>query len=389
MQWIGKLSLGFPRMTGGGMAAIAGFWGAVIICATIGIAQAKQPDFAATDEGANRLVIDSSTDYVIFAPVIEAFQKRWPDSVISYNEVTTNELDAAIRDGCDTKRFRADLVISSSIDQQLKLVNDGCAQSPGPGVGAALPDWAKWRNELFGLTFEPAVTVYNKAFFADRKPPENRFDLIDLLRESDTFRKRVGSYDIQSSGVGYLLAFQDAIQASTWGRLVEGLGRNDAQLFCCTGEILDRVADGRLLLGYNVLGSYAFSKVGHDPRIGIVLPSDYTLILSRAAFVSRDAKSPGLARAFIEFLLSPEGRAILSGDVGLLSPIDGPERLAKLVGADKTASQELRPIAMTPALLVGLDHAKRQIFLDQWRAAVPSHAAQTDPATQTGHHARP
>lgn len=336
------------------------------------VATAGDREFPVATDYSGRLVIQSTTDYMIFAPVIEAFQERWPDILITYNELTTNELNAAVEHACDQNRFMGDLIISSSIDQQLKLVNDGCAQSPGPRVGENLPDWAKWRDELFGLTYEPAVTVYNKAFFADREPPENRFDLIDLLRESDTFRAKVGSYDIETSGVGYLFAFQDAIQASTWGRLVESLGRNEAQLFCCTGEILDRVADGRLLLGYNVLGSYALSRIGRDDRVGMVLPSDYTLIMSRAAFISRDAEQPGLARAFIDFMLSAPGRAILSRDAGLLSPIDGPARLARLVGVPRDADpQELRPIALTPALLVGLDQAKRNIFLQQWRAALP------------------
>ncbi|MEQ5776044.1 ABC transporter substrate-binding protein [Thalassospira sp. NFXS8] len=357
-----------------------GLWAlAALIAGTVGIAatvmnvaSAGDREFPVTADVSGRLVIQSTTDYVIFSPVIDAFQERWPDVLITYNELTTNELNDAMEHACDQGRFLGDLVISSSIDQQLKLVNDGCAQSPGARVGANLPDWAKWRDQLFGLTYEPAVTVYNKAFFANRKPPQNRFDLIDLLRESDTFRAKVGSYDIETSGVGYLFAFQDAIQASTWGRLVESLGRNEAQLFCCTGQILERVADGRLLLGYNVLGSYALSRIGRDDRVGLVLPSDYTLIMSRAAFISRDAEEPALARAFIDFMLSPPGRAILSRDAGLLSPIGGPDRLAQLVGTVKGADpQELRPIALTPALMVGLDQAKRNIFLQQWRAALP------------------
>tara|TARA_R110001583_G_scaffold179320_3_gene336066 strand:- start:10278 stop:11435 length:1158 start_codon:yes stop_codon:yes gene_type:complete len=353
------------------LAALIG-GGAGIAATVMNVARAEDREFPISTDISGRLVIQSSTDYMIFAPVIEAFQDRWPGILITYNELTTNELNGATEQACDQARFLGDLIISSSIDQQLKLVNDGCAQSPGSRVGANLPDWAKWRDELFGLTYEPAVTVYNKAFFADRKPPQNRFDLIDLLRESDTFRAKVGSYDIETSGVGYLFAFQDAIQASTWGRLVESLGRNEAQLFCCTGQILERVADGRLLLGYNVLGSYALSRIGRDKRVGLVLPSDYTLIMSRAAFISRDAREPAIARAFIDFMLSPPGRAILSRDAGLLSPIGGPDMLAQLAGAAKGADpQELRPIALTPALMVGLDQAKRNIFLQQWRAALP------------------
>jgi len=330
---------------------------------------ATETRLAALETENAHLVIESTTDFVIFAPIIRAFQQQRPNVAITYRELTTNELSAHVAAACDDRQFVADLIVSSSIDQQLKLVNDGCARSAGPELGTLLPDWARWRDELFGLTFEPAVIVYNKAWFASRKAPQSRFDLIDLLRDSDDFRAKVGSYDIETSGVGYLFAFQDAIQASTWGRLVEGLGRNEAQLFCCTAEILDRVADGRLLVGYNVLGSYALSRIQTDPRLGVVLPNDYTLIMARAGFISRDADAPELARAFLAFMLSEPGRKILSGEARLLSPINGSDLIAELTGDPDP--QTLRPITLSPALLVGLDAAKRRIFLQQWRAALP------------------
>ena len=63
---------------------------------------------------------------------------------------------------------------------------------------------------------------------------------------------RVGTYDIARSGIGYLFAFFDAQQSSAFGRLLEGLGRAQARLYCCTGELLDDIASGKLLIGYNL-----------------------------------------------------------------------------------------------------------------------------------------
>lgn len=343
-----------------------------LIAALLQPAAAAETRLAAVgEETAATLTIKSTTDLSVFKPIVEAFQARWRNVAISYDELTTNELNAQVAEACAEGQFAGDLVISSSIDQQLKLVNDGCSRSPGPELGAVLPDWAKWRDELFGLTFEPAVTVYNRAYFEGRRVPQNRFELIDLLRESQDFSARVGTYDIETSGVGYLFAFEDALQASTWGRLVESLGRNQAQLFCCTADILDRVADGRLLVGYNVLGSYALQRIATDPRIGIILPSDYTLIMARAGFIARDARQPELARLFLSFMLSEAGREILSGEARMLSPVEGAERLARLAGLESASLQALRPITLSPALLVGLDAAKRQLFLQEWRAALP------------------
>jgi len=80
------------------------------------------------DTASATLIIDGSTDTEVFAPVLEAFAKRVPDVAIRYREITTNELYQLAESGCSGNAPAADLVVSSSIDQQVKLANDGCAQ---------------------------------------------------------------------------------------------------------------------------------------------------------------------------------------------------------------------------------------------------------------------
>ncbi|MEP3435393.1 MAG: ABC transporter substrate-binding protein [Hoeflea sp.] len=323
--------------------------------------------FEAQGSQSGSLVIASVTDLDFMQPLISAFQQSNPGVSVTYIEDTSNSLDASVSRTCADRSFFADLVISSSIAQQVRLVNGGCAREIGSPVLANLPDWAQWRGELIGLTYEPAVMVYNKAAFAADGPPRSRFDLIDMMRQSDRLSGRIATYDIEESGVGYLFAFQDSTEASTWGRLIEGFGRNSVATFCCSSEVIDRVADGRAYVGYNVLGSYAQSRAEKDPRIGVILPTDYTLVLARAGYIPREARDAGAARAFLELALSPAGRAILDGETRLLTPLSGPDALARLGGGEAPA---LRPIPLSPALLVSLDRAKRARFLSQWRKSV-------------------
>lgn len=313
------------------------------------------------------LVIASVTDLDFMRPLIAAFQDSNPGISVTYVEDTSNNLDASVSSACAERGFFADLVISSSIAQQVRLVNGGCAREIGSPVVSNLPDWAQWRGELIGLTYEPAVMVYNKAAFSETGPPRSRFDLIDLMRQSGDLNGRIATYDIEESGVGYLFAFQDSTEASTWGRLIEGFGRNSVATFCCSSEVIDRVADGRAHIGYNVLGSYAQSRADRDPRIGVVLPTDYTLVLARAGYIPREAKNAAAARLFLELALSPRGRTILDGETHLLTPLSGPAALAGSGGDEEPA---FRPIPLTPALLVSLDRAKRAQFLSEWRKSV-------------------
>ncbi len=163
----------------------------------------------------------------------------------------------------------------------MKLANDGCATAHTSPETARVADWANWRDEVFGFTYEPAVFVYNNIKVPPGDVPRTHVELADLLREKlDTYRGRVGTYDIRLSGIGYLLAFNDARQTTAvFGRLLEGMARASAVARCCTGEILEEVAKGNLYIGYNMLGSYAYEAARRYPQLKVVVPRDYTLVL--------------------------------------------------------------------------------------------------------------
>jgi two-component system, OmpR family, sensor histidine kinase TctE len=207
-----------------------------------------------------------------------------------------------------------DLLISSAADLQLKLANDGHALRHASPWLAGVPAWAQWRGEVIGFTYEPAVIIYNPALVPPGTQPRSHHDLTTLLEtDPDRFIGRVATYDIARSGVGYLLAAQDQQISSQFWRLAAALGRVEAVLSDSSPEILARVASGELAIGYNVLGSYAFARQAEGAAIGIVVPGDYVLVLTRSLLIPRRAANPDLARAFVDFALSPSGQAVAAG----------------------------------------------------------------------------
>ncbi len=316
------------------------------------------------DAAIRTLVIRSSTDIDAFAPVMQVFLDRSVDTRIRYEQWGSNALYRISSEECRQSGTRADLVISSAIDQQVKLVNDGCAIAHRSAYTRRLPAHANWRDELFGITLEPAVMVYNRDELSDDEIPLSRFDLLDRLRPNDSrFAGRVATYDIELSGLGYLFAFADSQQATSFGALLEAFGRTGAVATCCSAELIDAVAEGRFLVAYNVLGSYALARADTDPRIGIVAPQDYTLTLSRGALIPAGAPQVDTARAFLDFLLSDQGRAILR-KLHLIATFDDD---SDDFPAIQSAASALRPIPLSPTLLVGLDQMKRELFIRQWR----------------------
>jgi iron(III) transport system substrate-binding protein len=87
----------------------------------------NKTEFPALQTEAGKLTIYSTTDLVAIKPLIEDFQKSSPDVSIDYIEYLTNELNALASEACRKQEPLGDLLLSSSVDQLLKLANDGCA----------------------------------------------------------------------------------------------------------------------------------------------------------------------------------------------------------------------------------------------------------------------
>lgn len=306
--------------------------------------------------GDAEISILSTTDTPAFAPVIAGFQAANPTLTIRYVVANSQQIYAAMQEGASF-----DLVISSAMDLQLKLANDGFAQSYTSGATTALPDWARWRDQLFAFAQEPVVIVVSRAGFDGLQLPRTRADLVRILRDNpDRFYGRIGTYDPQRSGAGYLFATQDARQSDTSWRLAEVMGRLDPQLFTTSGEMIARVQSGALYVALNVVGSYAAARLPKDGDGLIIAPEDFTHVLLRTALIPRNAVTPQAGQAFLDFLLSNEGQRLIEDETGL----------PRINEAALAAGPHLRPIRLDPGLLVFVDPLMRQRFLEEWTAAV-------------------
>lgn len=319
---------------------------------------------------AGKAVIYSTTDLALARPIIEAFQARYPAVAISYNELQSLELYDRVMQESDHDHATADLVVSSAMDLQVKLANDGYASRQTPSQASRLPRWAVWQDSAFAVTYEPAVIIYNKPFFEGRRPPRTRADLMRLLGNGNELYGKVATYDVERSGLGFLFLARDQEHFSRVWELVSLLGEQGVKLYTNSAAIIDRVATGRFVLGYNILGSYARAMAAARPDLGIILPEDYTIITSRVAIVPQAARSPALGALFLNFLLSVQGQRVIASKSGLgaVHPAVDLEGSAKAMQARLGA--RLRPISVGPGLLVYLDQAKRRRLLELWNEAL-------------------
>ena len=299
-------------------------------------------------QAAAALRILSNTDTRFFAPIIDRFVAGNAGVQVDYMVTGSATLFNIYRE--DPQGY--DVVISSAMDLQIKLANDGYALQV---TGTGHPAWAQWRESLFAFSTEPAAIVINKAAFAGQPIPASRQELIQALRaRPDVFADRIGTYDVRQSGLGYLFATQDARASETYWRLTEVMGGLGAKLYCCSAAMIDDLVSGKIAVAYNVLGSYAAARSDTIDEIAVILPSDFPTTMMRSAFASRDTKVPAAAAGFIRHLTTLRSDAELAAAFPL-PPLD-------------PASQASIPLE--PALITYLDRLKRRTFIQEWENAI-------------------
>lgn len=339
----------------------------LLLLAALGFGPAPaQAAPAPAGEGEAVVVVHATTDEAEVADLVAGFRKAHPGVAVSYTKMNSGRLYDSFVEEAAAGAGTADIVWSSAMDRQIKLVNDGYAARYVSAETAALPAWAVWRNEAFGVTAEPIALAYNKALLPPERVPRTRADLIQALTEHpEAWKGKVAAYDPERSGVGSLILAQDAeVTPRTWD-LVSALGQAGVKLYTRTETMLDRISDGEALLAYGVFGAYALERAKQDPAIGVVLPGDYTLLVTRIAFIAKEARHPAAARLFLDYMLSREGQAQLASRS--LTPARAEARRADDPVA---AAPALQPVLVGPELLANLDQIRRARMLRRWRRAM-------------------
>jgi iron(III) transport system substrate-binding protein len=330
---------------------------------------AQQVIDAAEKEGS--VVIYSTTDSKIADPLLKDFAALYPKIKVEYNDINSTELYNRFISEVAAGGGSGDVLWSSAMDLQMKLANDGYAAAYQSPEADQLPPWSIWKGEAYGTTFEPIVFVYNKRLLKPEEAPQTHAALTKLLRaQKDRFKGKLTAYDPERSGVGFLLLTQDARTDPGYEEAARAYGSVGVKLYTSIGAMLERITSGEHILGFNIFSSYARAKQKKDPSLEIVYPKDYTLVMSRIAILPKAARHPNASKVFLDYLLSGRGQEIVAHGVGLgsiRSDVTGDGTAASL-GASMGST--LKPIPVSPALLVYLDQAKRLEFLNKWQQAL-------------------
>ena len=347
--------------------------------ALVGATHAQVPadypaDYKSIVDGAKKegkVVIYSTTDAKLITPIIKDFEAAYPGVKVEYGDMNSTEIYNRFISESAANAASADALWSSSMDLQLKLAADGLAAPYKSPEAGALPDWAKYKDTVYATTFEPIAIVYNKRLVPPEDVPKTHADFTKLLNtKADKYARKVTTYDAEKSGVGFMLVNQDAKLNPQFWDLVKAMGARGVNLQSSTGTMMERIASGENLIGYNILGSYAIARAKKDPSIGVVLTTDYNLVLSRLVFVSKNARHPNAAKLWVDYLLSKRGQTLMAEQADLYSVRTDMTGKDSGTGLSKELGNAVKPIAVNDELLAGLDQTKRLEFMKQWQTSL-------------------
>lgn len=348
------------------LACTAGCGGDDALRRRFGLSAARSNlEDSAKREGSLR--IDAATGLVGIEDLLASFKALYPGIDIKVRRVSSHQQYVNFLREIAAGVPTSDLLISPAMDLQFKLVNDGHALTYKSPEKPHLPDWAVWNDQAYAVTTDPLVFVYNKALMPPEDVPQSHYQLTDLLRrKKDRYRGMIATYDPERSGTGYLYYTQDLQLSRDTLDLVQAMGRTQPKFYITGAVARDKVAVGEHLLAYNMVNSYMMLNPTLRPDLAIVFPSDYTLVVSRIAFIPQAAAHPAAGKLFLDFLLSEAGQILMTRQQ--MQPV----RNGVILAGSAPPTEVTRRINFGPSLLANIDNVRRRQVLHEWRRAFES-----------------
>ncbi|HTH78103.1 MAG TPA: ABC transporter substrate-binding protein [Ramlibacter sp.] len=323
---------------------------------------------AAKKEG--KVVVYSTTDTKSAASLIDDFKKLYPGIEVEYNDLNSTELYNRFIAEKASAGASADVLWSSAMDLQIKLASEGGALEYASPEVPHLPTWSVWKNQAYGTTYEPIAFVYNKRLLSGNEIPQSHADMMRAFKSEAKLKGKVTTYDVEKSGVGFMLITQDSKYLPNFWDFVKELGTMQPRVQSSAGTMMERISSGENVFGFNIFYSYAALRAKKDPSIGIVLPKDYTLVMSRVMFINKNAKNPNAAKLWLDYVLSKRGQSVIANQAELGSTRSDVQGDMTAAAFQKQMGATLKPIPVSTDLLGYLDQTKRLDFLKQWQAAM-------------------
>lgn len=324
---------------------------------------------AAQNQG--RLRIYSSLDESSAKPLLDDFMAMYPGIKIEFSNLNSNELYNRVLSEGAAKQPTADLVWTGGMDQAGSLAVDGYVAAYASPEVPSLPKWSVWKDMVYGITAEPYVFLYNKKALSEELVPKSHEHLLQLVKEKpEVFRGKIILLDPARTS-GLMMNIYDAVNMPNFFDLIRTLGANGMKLQTSNAAMIEKVSSGEALLAWNVDGAYVALQLAKNPSVGQVMPSDYTLIRSRAAFITKGAANPNAAKLMLDYLVSKRAQTLMANASKIFAAREDIDAETSGAALRKKLGPALRPLPISEELIERvMNDQKRVEFLKKFQDAM-------------------
>lgn len=200
---------------------------------------------------------------------------------------------------------RADVLISASWDTAEDLQQRGWLLPYESANAQQVP--ARFKTPYYVAQGVSALGIVWNSQSGTPKPT----DWQDLAQPA--FKDKVTMPDPALSGASLdlVLGLQNAKQQAAW-TLFSELKANGMVISGPNAQALTPVLQGAKAAVFGAVDYVAYSSIANGESIEVIFPSRGTVIAPRPMMILNSTKQPDEAKAFIDYVLSPEGQTIVA-----------------------------------------------------------------------------
>jgi len=256
------------------------------------------------------LVIYSGRKEEMLTPVLAAFEKETGVKVVMKAAGATELANLIMEEKSNPK---ADIYIANDAGALEKLRLERTLEPYTSEKLKAVPaDLKAEDNSWYAITARARVIMYNKSLVKETDLPTSLKDLTN-----PKWKGQVGmATGANESVIANVTALRISEGDKTAEQFLTDLKNNGLKVYKGHSDVRQAVGKGEIKLGWVNHYYYHLQLKEKDNNVGIIYPdqagSGATVNISGAAIV-KGAKNLGNARAFMDFLLTPETQKLFAG----------------------------------------------------------------------------
>jgi iron(III) transport system substrate-binding protein len=307
-----------------------------------------------------------------FAPIVEAFRKKYPWITVKTLDLGPAPAFERYLTESSVGHRSADLIAAASPTVWIRFVKRGELE-PYEAEGAKdLPDWSKPYPGLYTLSTDPMVIVYNKLLLKGDKQPKSIKQLRALVKSNPKdFANRMTTYDALRHPFAYAIHWTYAKERGqeAWDTFKElgPITRPEGG----GASMIEKVAAGEYTTVY-FSSPLTFYKSMKDMKSSPVLEwhliEDGTPVMMRGIGITKKSQNKASGQLFIDFVVSREGQ--LAAARGGMTPYRSDVKASEVPFLTYDAIRE--KVGDKNVLLIKYDEKMvddMKPFTDKWRAA--------------------